>query len=301
MATLDEITRKNLILVRELYSRALIQAETKYSYVDRILAIIGFDLAIETALRTVVSTLDPRRSPADGFQGVIQQADNVLLKARLPEVPDKAKIQRVHNFRNDAQHEAKYPNEIDISDSRTYARDFLTQIILNVWQEQFASINLVDLITDPKVKGYLNEAGKSLLISDYKGAVIKAMAALDWTIDEVKDSIVGRIPYAVRAFVVSDGTGITKESTQIFQVFEHMRELIMRSAIGISLPEYRSFEKISESVVQGISFFKDGGYNVRLGSQEPTKTEAEYIVTFSTNAVLQIERLVGNIKDPFGN
>ena len=41
--TLDVITRKKLILVRQIYQRAVLQAEAQHSYVDRILSLIGFD------------------------------------------------------------------------------------------------------------------------------------------------------------------------------------------------------------------------------------------------------------------
>lgn len=45
--TLDVITRKKLILVRQIYQRALLQAEAQHSYVDRILSLIGFDYRLK--------------------------------------------------------------------------------------------------------------------------------------------------------------------------------------------------------------------------------------------------------------
>lgn len=96
--TLDEITRKKLILVRQLIQRAILQAEAKHSYVDRIMALICFDLTNETILKAVVSAINSTVTPKSDFQAIIQQADNELVTAGLPPVPDKARIQHVRTL-----------------------------------------------------------------------------------------------------------------------------------------------------------------------------------------------------------
>jgi hypothetical protein len=108
---LDSITRRKLILARQIYQRALLQAQPRHSYVDRILAVIGFDLTNESILKAIVGVLEPKKNADKDFHGVLQQADNCLVTAQLPGVPNKSKIQHVHDLRNDAQHKAKYPNE----------------------------------------------------------------------------------------------------------------------------------------------------------------------------------------------
>jgi hypothetical protein len=67
-ASLDVITRKKLILVRQLYQRAVIQGEAQHSYVDRIIAVIGFDLSNETLLKAIVSCLDATKPIASDFK-----------------------------------------------------------------------------------------------------------------------------------------------------------------------------------------------------------------------------------------
>ena len=131
---LDVITHRKLILVRQIYRRAVVQPEVLHSDFDRMMSLIAFDLASETALKTVVSALEPSKTADKDFQAVVQQADALLTKKGLPEVPDKAKVQHVHGLRNDAQHKARYPNNSDVSDSRTYTRDFLQRLVLNVFQ-----------------------------------------------------------------------------------------------------------------------------------------------------------------------
>src|SRR5688572_29635711 len=97
--SLDVITRKKLILVRQLYQRAVLQAEAQHSYVDRIMAVIGLDLSNETVLKAVVSAIAPAQSPKNEFQAIVKQANDELLRAGLPAVPDQPKIQHLRSIR----------------------------------------------------------------------------------------------------------------------------------------------------------------------------------------------------------
>ena len=156
--SVDPITRKKLIIVKQLYQNAMIQSESHHSMISRLLSVIGFDLAIETVLRAIVGSLDSSKSPANEFQGLVQQCDNLMTIAGYNVVPDKANIQYIHSIRNDAQHKAKYPNESDVSDCRTYARDFLRRLVVELWGLDFEQISLIDVIQHEKVRQYLIEA-----------------------------------------------------------------------------------------------------------------------------------------------
>lgn len=296
--TLDVITRKKLILVRQIYQRALLQAEAQHSYVDRILSLIGFDLSTETLLKAVVGALDPRQTPSSDFQGVLQQAERLLVAANLPVPPHKAQIQHVRALRNDAQHKAKYPNDTDLNDCRTYTRDFLKQTILDVWGEKFESISLVDVIQDVRVKTFLTDAETELAKGQYRNAVVKAIAAFDWTLIKVKDSIVGKISPFAKAIPVVDSFGRTHESTEVFDAFQHMRDVVMRSVIGMSFPGYLRFRQITRSVAL-LSFAESGNYQSVFKGHKPDLAETEYVVEFATTSIIQIENLVGEIEKPF--
>lgn len=150
--SVDPITRKKLIIVKQLYQNTIRQSASQHSTIDRLLSVIGFDLAIETLLRAIVGSLDSSKSPADGFQGLVQQCDNLLVGNGISAIPDKANIQYIHSIRNDAQHKAKYPNESDVSDCRTYTRDFLRKTITEIWALDFEKISLIDVVQHDKVR-----------------------------------------------------------------------------------------------------------------------------------------------------
>ena len=298
--SLDIITRKKLILVKQLYQRALIQAELVHSFADRILALICFDLTNETILKAVVSSLNSYKVPANDFQGILQQDDNELASAKLPLVPSKVQILHIRTLRNDAQHKAKYPNEVDVSDCRTYTRDFLRQIILDVWEEDFDSISLIDEVQNTKVKQFLVEAESTLKAGDYVESVIKTIVSFDWTLSKIRESLVGRLPWRINSFIVSDSFDRTEKSKDVYDSFKRMQDLLMKTIIGLHFAGHLKFTKLTRSV-GFISFAADGSYVTLLKGHKPTQEEAEFILDFATNAIIQIESLVGDIDNPFNN
>ncbi|MEW6441158.1 MAG: hypothetical protein AB1640_09530 [bacterium] len=105
---LDPISRRKLMLTKQLFQHAIIMS-SHFGTTSRILALVSFDLSAETGIRTTISAIEPAKTPADGFQALLQQCDDALAKSGFPPLPDKANIQHVHSLRNDAQHKAKYP------------------------------------------------------------------------------------------------------------------------------------------------------------------------------------------------
>jgi hypothetical protein len=278
--TLDSITRKQLILVRQLYQRALLQAEVRHSYVDKILALIGFDFTNESVLKAVVCALDDSKSLSNNFPGIIQQADNLLTAAGLPPVPNKRTINHVHALRNDAQHKAKYPNDNDVSDCRTYTRDFLQRIIFNVWGQEFESLTLTDLIQNAEVKKYLTDAAAEFAKGKHLEAIIKTEAAFSTALGRIKDVIAE--PVRARSVMISEGYGKTKESGQILDAIDEMRNIIIRSVIGLDFRSWRRYEKAVSSV--RLCFFGDGKYSAAIIGAAPVKNDVAYALEFATNA-----------------
>ena len=77
---LDVITRKKLILVKQIYQKALIQSQITYKVVDRMLAIVEFDFANETTLKSIAYALNPTIRLKRTFPEVIEQVESELKK-----------------------------------------------------------------------------------------------------------------------------------------------------------------------------------------------------------------------------
>lgn len=77
---LDGILIRKLILAKLLLLQAKKQAINKHNQANRIMAVIGFDLVIETLLKVVVTTFEERKTPSNEFNGLIQQCSDALEK-----------------------------------------------------------------------------------------------------------------------------------------------------------------------------------------------------------------------------
>lgn len=296
--TVDAITHKKLILVKQLYQQAVVQSTSLHSITGRIMSVIGFDIAVETVLKAVVSSLDSSKIPPDNFQGLIQQCDDLLPKAGYNPVPDKANIQHVHSIRNDAQHKAKYPNESDVSDCRTYTRDFLQKIISDVWGLSFESVSLTDVIQHVKVKEFLVNAERAKSQDDYQQAVKQAAAGLTLALIYVKRAIVGRTPSFARAFLMEDSFGKPKSDGDTYRAFERMQETLLYVALGLNYADYMRYRQIAGDVIFGVGSTTP----LYAGLKEPIiADDAEFVVAYCTDKVVQIENLVGNLEAPFGS
>jgi hypothetical protein len=297
---IDPITRKKLIIVKQLFQNALIQSASHHSLIDRLLSVIGFDLANETLLRVIASSLDSSKSPADGFQGLIQQCDALLIGDGHNVIPDKANIQYIHSLRNDAQHKAKYPNESDVSDCRTYARDFLHKISAELWGLDFEQISLIDVIQHEKVKQYLLDAENFLSKGNYQEAIHFASAGLTWTLNRVATALVGRLPSFAGGMVLIDVFGKPMSDSKGidgFRAIERMQDTLLYVALGVNYTEFIRYQKFVGQVV-----FTGDGNSLNQGKLEPAEpNDVEFVVAYSINTVIQIEGIVGNIDAPFGS
>jgi hypothetical protein len=110
--------------------------------------------------------LDPHRSPPDNFGGLISRLESLLADRSVGDLPDKAHLLHVHSLRNDTQHRAKLPAETDVSDARTYSRDFLNGLLHLVWGLDLDRISVADLIRDADAKVGIKDAEKALLEED---------------------------------------------------------------------------------------------------------------------------------------
>jgi hypothetical protein len=296
---IDAITRKKLILVKQLYQQAVVQSASQHSIISRILSVIGFDLAVETVLRAIVGSLDTSKTPADGFQGLIQQCDSLLATAGCNPIPDKANIQYIHSIRNDAQHKAKYPNESDVSDCRTYARDFLQKIIFEVWGLDFEKISLTDIIQHEKVKQYLVDAELAFAQNDYQQAVQHASAGLTLALNRVESAIVGRLPSFAKGILLVDSSGelmSDSHSKDVYRAIEKMQDTLLYTALGMNYAHFMEYRKVAGYV----AFTIDGTPRFHGQKEIIEQKDAEFVLSYVTNTIVQIESIVGNIDTPFG-
>jgi hypothetical protein len=293
----DPITFRKLTIAKQIYLDATRQPSS-LSAVARIIAVVEYDLAIETALKAVLGSLQPAKVPPDRFADLIQQVDHALTNAALPPVPLRAAIQQVHNIRNDAQHQARYPSDVEVSDCRTYARDFLTDLIMQVWGLAFGSLHLGDLVEDATARGWLVEAEDALVTGDLPRAVMRAGEALQFALEQVEHALVGHAdPWEPEpGIVVEDPFGNANADRDLGRAFRRMQETVLYLALGLDYADYVRFKAVAGDV----SLLRDGTAD-HHGMKEPVEiSEAEYAVGYASEAAVRIEGRVGDLARPFG-
>lgn len=296
----DPITRKKLILVKQLYQQAVTQSQSQHNPVVRILSLISFDLAAETILKVVVAALEPAKMPADGFQALIQQADKLLIDAGLHPIPDKANIQHVHSLRNDAQHKAKYPNEMEVNDCRTYVRDFLYKITLNVWGVSLEGLSLADTVQHEEVKEHLIAAEAALKGGDYIEAVVQAEAGFRTALKLVEAAFIGKTNLSTSALVAVNNFDEEIVDNRAYNSLMRMRKSFLLVTLGLNVAGYWRYDQIALSVINYSTSIADGDTEVVYTGEKVEQQDAEFAVAYAVDAVAQIENLVGDLNAPFG-
>lgn len=247
----------------------------------------------------VVSTLEPAKIPADSFQSILQQADKLLTDRKLNSVPDKANIQHVHSLRNDAQHKAKYPSITDVEDCRTYVRDFLQKLLLDVWGLSLETMSLTDIIQHQEVKDYLIAAETALGAGEHNEALIKSEAGFSTALGLIKAAVVGRMDPNANPNL--NYVSWDKSHASTYALLETMRDHIVRVTVGLNFSDYMQHKQIVGSVIQGMAFFGGGKYQVAVTGKQVSAKDAEFVVAYAVNGVIQIESVVGSLATPFGS
>ncbi len=219
LISLDVITRNKLILVKQIYQRALIQSQFTHRVVDRMLAVVGFDLANETVLKAIAVALNATIKLKHPFPDVIKQVE-AELGNHSKTLSDVIKIQRIHDLRNATQHHARYPSEIEVSDSRTYTRDFLEKTFFDVWGESFESISLVDTIQNDTAKNRLKEAELHLANQEVTDATIKSIVSFEYMIEGIATLLTERVSVDfIEGFIVQKGIYKNELDRELFKAF----------------------------------------------------------------------------------
>lgn len=293
----DPIAHRKLALSKQLYQHAVNQA-ARHAVGSRVLAIIAFDLATETMLRTMVTAVAPSRTPADGFAGLIQQAEAAFAASSLGSLPDKANVLHVHGFRNDAQHKARYPSVTDVSDARTYTRDFLDKLATAVWGLRFDAITLVDLVQSETVRGYLRDAETAFESADLVLAAQHSAIAAHWTLEHVQRAFVGKLPGFIGGIEVTSHTGHRSDfdSRAVLRSIEMTQETVLWLALGLDVADVVRFWRLA-----GHAYFTmDGKGHCQGTKPDITTAEAEFVMALAIDLVYQVESRVGEIERPFG-
>jgi hypothetical protein len=283
----DDITRRRLVLAKRIFQFAVSQQRPPSSTTSRVMGILGLDLSVESVAKAVALSLDPRRTPSDSFSGLLDQVDQLLEQAGLDELPNKAHVLHVHSLRNDVQHKAKILSEEDLSDSRTYVRDFLEDVVRSVWGLSFDQISMVDIVRDDELKARFHAAEAALQNEDWLHAAEEAVIGLYSAIERVRRALVGGSSNWTKAFLVEESFDRMKPDRDAWKAFQRMQDTVLYLALGM---DYANLLRVTDLV--GRPMFTIGG-DASFSRQDEAsvdREQAEFAVAYAVQAVVEIER-----------
>ena len=289
----DEITRRKLILVRQLYQQAEKQSGSRHSIVSRIMAIIIFDLKIETLLKVIVEALDQRITLSDSFNSLLQQCEKLLLEHGITPFPYRAHVLHLHSIRNDAQHKAKYPNESDVSDCRTYARDFCRDVIQNVWGTVFDELSQLDWIDDGILKKMLESALLDIEAGNLKKGLTLVGISFTWAsrslrniLPEGADGLYGgQVPEL-------HGKTVDYINSVLKNIENTSKQYAAMTSTGINPADYKHFRESTpfREFINSSSIQKPEIVEMRIQiywqDKEPDKETALWAHEFTVNSII---------------
>lgn len=299
---LRDTHRQNLMLIRQIFDRAIKQSERPYGFADGILALIGFDLANESAIKAVYSAVSGRPQPPTDksgrfltFHGIIEKTDEELAKKNLPAISRISDIEFVHTRRNESQHSAVSPNDSVLRTAQVHTNDFLIELVRNVWNEEFFSINLVDLIRHEFAKELLIKANEKIKAGDYTDSAFDSVAAFQKLSSPLhsKSPVLFRRPMSVGSQ--------TEEMNRIVALERDVQRLALLQLYilsGFDLGADEKYRTISKGII--VNWFGEREYRGTLTQGDLTKDEAQYLLDYAAEAGMRIEDFLTSFENPFG-
>jgi hypothetical protein len=183
-----------------------------------------------------------------------------------------------------------------VGDCRTYTRDFLSKLALNVWSLDFDAMSLSDVVQDPEVRQHLIDAESALSKGDHKEAIKQAAAGLTKALDLVRSALVGSDTSPFVALVTEESRRIAGND-RVTRAFRRMQDTLFYLSLGIPYSLYISYQQLAGRIF----IMADGKTVSQLGQKDaPDKVDAEFVVAFCTDTVVRVEAQVGMLSQPFG-
>jgi len=142
--------------------------------VRRVVSIHNMDMAIETTLKTVATELGviiPRDTKFPQLWTSVNTSYMAKFKKPLP-LPSE--IRRIHEERNDVQHQGSIPSETDLKQHLQYAQQFLDEVFLTVAGLGLNQVFLSSIIENADIRQMMEMAEKNIS-SDPKVSIEASM------------------------------------------------------------------------------------------------------------------------------
>jgi hypothetical protein len=250
---IDPQEMKRLALIRFLYTEGLEQVARPAPLSSR--ALLSFHDAVEMFLLLAAEHLNvnlPKGVTFDGYFGEIRASTDVQL-------PIRPAMRRMNNTRVNFKHHGSIPSGADLEQCRADVTTFLTDATQLVFQADFSSVDMADLVTQPEVVRLLRQAEAHAGHGDYTEALALLWEAFDLLVDDYasrKRTADGTSvftwwppPTAPRQYPpISTGEELSRRVMDVFVALDEFQQAMRVMAMGLDYRRYVKFQMIVPTI-----------------------------------------------------
>ena len=289
--SLDSRTRKKLVIIKMIYYRATVFAKNEHSLSDRVMASILFDLTVETTFYTLLISNSSGKQ-AHTFSELIKNV-NQLLSQQNKSLPPTSSIKHVHLIRNNAQHHLIFPTKSDLDDCRIYVRNFLNDFLKEVYGIDFTKLSLTTLIHNSGSKQCFVNAETAIDQGNYNEAVKLANIGFWTAFNHAGQGSVGYpiYPDLYRIKLKSDVVNTEYREENVTIALRLIQDSVRNLALGVNHLDFSRFSAIAGTV----HIDSAGKYTVKGIANNIGRGDAEFVLSFAIDKVVQFEDRVGDL------
>lgn len=276
--TLDPSVVRRLAFIRFLYMQGLEQAQRPQPLAAT--ALLCFHNAVEMFLLLTAEHLDVSLARNTSFEGYWDQI------AQSRQLPGRVAMRRMNRDRVSFKHYGSIPSTESLERSRSDVTAFLTEATRLVFAADFSSLDMLDLVTQPKTLSLLRRAEERAMRGDYGRAIIDLADAFDELLTdyaERKRISDGDTAYSFGADHLIDvlkrerDTHPGKLPRVVFNIVSAVKEMqraIQVLAVGLDYRRYARFAMLAWSPMP--EAFKLHDYGTKVYGQRPWLTDEDY-------------------------
>jgi hypothetical protein len=276
-------------------------AKVSVTDADRIAAVVQFDFVVETMLRGVLFEAKHAQARTERFRDLLKLVGEVLSPGYPQAIPlGQGGLEQVRSIRNAAQHEARSPTQVEVTECAIHTRGFVVEAARVAWDLDFFAADIA-AVRSERVRNYLERAGAAHQALDVRAAMGWVRAAFEYAFKHGGENVVGP-SVDVRELLVVDRAGRTdgrhsRDGAEAAIALTRLQVLGRLTAFGMNLREYIYWRN---------TFLSAPALNINdelapPHDREPDWTSEDYDRAFAyvTDSVLRMEQIVEDV-DPGG-
>jgi len=253
----DDLTLKKLLYAKQFYIHGEQHARQPQNPFNRMIALHHFHIAIEIAIKAVFCRLFPDEK-------VGYKQFNTLVKKIQPQcvwITDSWKefLERLNDRRNDVQHATEVLASEHMTEYQVHTKDYLDLCFLEEFEVNFDALDLVDGVSDSKLRDVLIWSKELICMGKYKDSVAfsKLVHRMGYEFFQQRTGRLSTLHFDIDQKLIrgmgEDTAGTFQESVSksfemIINEIKKMASLLLTSGRTGGLQNYHSLGSVSPEI-----------------------------------------------------